>query len=131
MPIEIQHTLRTKNCNPNMKKNLLVIDDDVDGSALIKAHCSKKDYNVETAGTLKEGIDKMNENTPDVLFLDHNLPDGLGWGLAAKMQKTFPEMKIVLLTAFDAPPYPVSDESATYTKLEKPFSLATLDEVIA
>lgn len=113
-----------------MKKNLLVIDDDADGSALIKAHYSKKDCHVETAATLKEGIEKMNESTPDVLFLDHNLPDGLGWAMAAKMQKVFPEMKIVLLTAFDAPPYPVSDGDAGYTKLEKPFTLATLDEVI-
>jgi two-component system OmpR family response regulator len=113
-----------------MKRNLLVIDDDIDGSALIKAHYSKKDCSVETAGTLKEGIDKMNENTPDILFLDHNLPDGLGWGMAAKMQKTFPDMKIVLLTAFDAPPYPVSDADMQFIRLEKPFTLNKLDEIL-
>lgn len=114
-----------------MKKNLLVIDDDMDGSMLIKAHYTKKDCSVETAGTLKEGIDKMNENPPDILFLDHNLPDGLGWALAAKMQKTFPEMKIVLLTAFDAPPYPVSDTDMQFIRLEKPFTLEKLDDIVA
>lgn len=113
-----------------MKKNLLVIDDDADGSALIKAHYAKKNCHVDTAGTLREGIDKMNEQTPDIVFLDHNLPDGLGWGLAAKMQKTFPDMKIVLLTAFDAPPYPVAGDDNNYMRLEKPFNLAKLDAVM-
>jgi two-component system OmpR family response regulator len=113
-----------------MKRNLLVIDDDIDGSALIKAHYTKKDCSVETAATLKEGIDKLNENTPDILFLDHNLPDGLGWGMAAKMQKTFPGMKIVLLTAFDAPPYPVSDADIQFIRLEKPFTLDRLDAIL-
>jgi len=114
-----------------MNKNLLVIDDDKDGNALLKAHYSKKGCTVSSAFTLKEGIDMMNEQTPDILFLDHNLPDGLGWGMAAKMQKTFPDMKIVLLTAFDAPPYPLTSDDEVYTKLEKPLTLDKLDAILA
>ncbi len=112
-----------------MKKNLLVIDDDIDGSTLIKNHYSKKAYKVDTAPTLEEGIAKINEQVPDILFLDHHLPDGLGWAMAAKMQRTFPKMRIVLLTAFDAPPYPVANNDSDFTRLEKPFSLEKLDSI--
>jgi two-component system OmpR family response regulator len=109
--------------------SVLVIDDDLDGSALIKAHLTRYGYSVMTAATLKEGIKLFLEFEPETLFLDHNLPDGLGWGMAPEMQRFLPGMRIILLTAFDAPPYPLGG-NGLFKKLEKPFSFTKLDSVL-
>ncbi|MEO8172403.1 MAG: response regulator [Sediminibacterium sp.] len=107
----------------------LVIDDDADGSALIKAYLGKKGYEVAVAGTLKEGIEKLRELEPETVFLDHNLPDGLGWALAPEMLNFLPGLRIILLTAFDAPPYPLGG-NGMFKKLEKPFSFDKLDRAL-
>jgi DNA-binding response OmpR family regulator len=114
-----------------MQQKLLIIDDEVDACALMKEYFIKKDFQVDCAYTLQDGVDKINESEPNVLFLDHNLPDGLGWGIAARIKKAYPEMRIILLTAFDAPPYPLSGSDPEFTKLEKPVNFSALDKVLS
>lgn len=51
------------------------------------------------AGTVAEAVTVLAETTPDVVLVDHQLPDGHGLDLLAQMRADGPA--VVLVTAFD------------------------------
>ncbi len=81
-------------------KRVLIIDDEIDLCMLIESYLSKKNYEVYTAHSLREGFMKLESFTPDILLLDNNLPDGMGWKEAENIHKKFPSMNITLISAY-------------------------------
>ena len=63
----------------NSPPTVVIIDDEPDSCLLWKAFLTQLQYNVFTALTLREGLALLDSVRPDVIFLDNNLPDGLGW----------------------------------------------------
>lgn len=112
-----------------MPKKVLIIDDEPDACTLLQLHLEKKDCEVTIAHTMSDGIEKLVDREPDLVFLDNRLPDGRGWAMAAKMQKQFPDMKIVLLSGFEMPPYPLA-LGMEFSRLEKPVQLSQIDAFI-
>ena len=108
----------------------MIIDDETDECLLISAFLSKKDYDVKCAYTLGDGFSKLQTERPDVLLLDNNLPDGLGWSKAEEIKKLFPSIHITLISAQETSLYPITVNSAGFTKLEKPIRLATLENYL-
>jgi two-component system, OmpR family, response regulator len=109
--------------NPRLK--VLIIDDEEDLCLLIKTYLSRKDCEVFTANSLSEGLKKLNDLLPDILFLDNNLPDGLGWEAAEKILKQHPQIQVHLISAFNPP---LVKESIPVARVwEKPISLRDLD----
>jgi DNA-binding response OmpR family regulator len=109
-----------------MSKKVLIIDDEPDACQLLKLHLEKKGCVVNVAHTMSDGIEKLVDTEPDLVFLDNRLPDGRGWAMAVKMQKQFPDMKIVLLSGFEMPPYPLT-LGLEFARLEKPVRLSEID----
>lgn len=107
-------------------KKVLIIDDEVDLCLLLKGFFLRKDYEVYIAHTLKDGSALLNETKPDILFLDNNLPDGVGWNAAPEFAQHFPLMYINLISAFH-PQRPQMPASANFRVIEKPFSLNEID----
>ena len=60
-------------------RKILIIDDETDLCLLLKEYFVRKNYEVIVSHTLQEGKVLLTENKPDILFLDNNLPDGIGW----------------------------------------------------
>jgi DNA-binding NtrC family response regulator len=110
---------------PNGKK-VLIIDDEADLCLLLKDYFLRKKYEVNVAHTLIEGGTLVKSLRPDILFLDNNLPDGIGWNLAPGMAKEYPAMFIVLVSAFH-PVVPEMPAHARFQTIEKPITLADLD----
>lgn len=52
------------------------------------------------ASTLNEGIDMIKELKPDLVLLDFKLPDGDGISGCNSIKNIFPEIKIIILTAY-------------------------------
>lgn len=109
-----------------MPKKVLIIDDEQDACLLLEQYLVKKNCEVRCAHTMAEGIDQLEALQPDLVLLDNRLPDGRGWAMAAKMQKVYPNMQIVLLSGFEMPPYPVA-LGLEFSKLEKPLDLAKIE----
>jgi DNA-binding response OmpR family regulator len=59
-----------------MKKKILIIDDEVDFCLIMKGYFNRKNYEVFVAYNLQSGLFLIDENKPDILFLDNNLA---GW----------------------------------------------------
>jgi len=60
-------------------ERVLIIDDETDFCLLMKNYFIRKNYEVHIFHTLEEGMKNMEKIKPDIIFLDNNLPDGLGW----------------------------------------------------
>jgi two-component system, OmpR family, response regulator len=111
------------------RKKVVIIDDEEDLCHLMKTYLAELDYDVFMANTLQEGLSLMKEVTPDILFIDNNLPDGLGWDKMNYLLTEYPSCKINLISAYQYVPPEIRD-SGTVRILEKPFSLQTVKDYL-
>jgi len=111
------------------KKKVLIIDDEVDLCLLLKTYLNRKNYEVYYSHTLREGMNQFEQVIPDILFLDNNLPDGIGWEKAADLLEQYPALQVHLISAYqpDAP----SGTQAAFKVWEKPLTLKELDTYMA
>ena len=110
-----------------IKVKILIIDDEQDYCLLMKSYFEEKNYEVFLAFNLKEGLILLKEKSPDILFLDNNLPDGEGWYHADEISTTNPSLRINLITAYKHSNY--NFNSYPNVKIwEKPISIGELDE---
>jgi DNA-binding response OmpR family regulator len=113
-----------------MVRRVLIIDDEVDLCMLISNFLSKRNYDVTCAYTMADGFKKLDAVHPDILLLDNNLPDGLGWNEAGKIHNKYPDMRITLLSAYEASMYSITSNGMDFTRLEKPISLSTIENYL-
>jgi len=112
---------------PDTRK-VLIVDDEIDLCLLLKEYFSrKKNFEVIVAHSLSEGKALIDTLKPDILFLDNNLPDGVGWSCAPFFAEHYPSTYLVLISAFH-PQLPVMPEGAKYRVIEKPITFADLDK---
>lgn len=110
-----------------MQRKVLIIDDEVDLCLLVKAHLHKLGYGVAIAHSLRDGLKQLELSKPDVLFLDNNLPDGMGWSRAQDINSEFPGMNIILISAIGAGHEFYQTLHFPFRIMEKPIQLAELD----
>jgi DNA-binding NtrC family response regulator len=108
-----------------MKKKVLIIDDERDFGLLLKGFFTKKEYDVSVSYTIEDGMKALEEIKPDFIFLDNNLPDGLGWGKTEYILKNYPQTQLNLITAYHVP----KTSAQTFRILEKPLNIEELDKL--
>ena len=81
-------------------KNILVIEDEKDLSSLISEVLTEEGYTVATANSGKEGTSRIKKNNPDLILLDLKLPDVEGTKFLAKIRKDYPEIVIIMISAY-------------------------------
>ena len=81
------------------KKKVLIIDDEVDFCLLMQFYLSKKNCDVSISHTLHDGLGRVQNNRPDIVILDNNLPDGLGWPAAKNILEAAPDVHLFLISA--------------------------------
>lgn len=79
---------------------ILVIDDEADFTLLLKNYLTRLGHTVTTAGSIGEGMEKVEEFNPEILFLDNHLPDGLGWQQVPALKEKMPSLQINLMSAY-------------------------------
>lgn len=113
------------------KKKIVIIDDEEDLCHLMKTYFVELNHDVFLANTLGKGLTLMSEVSPDVLFIDNNLPDGLGWEKMDFLIETYPDCKINLISAYDYLPPDLKDvKNRVVSILEKPLRLNTLKDYL-
>ena len=65
-----------------------------------KTYFLRKNYEVYIAHTLTDGISRLSQIVPDFLFIDYNLPDGLGWDKLPELYHKYPDIQFHLISAF-------------------------------
>jgi DNA-binding response OmpR family regulator len=82
------------------KKRILVIDDDEVVRNNLKAILELEGYNVDTAVTGKEAVDKSNASFYNLALIDIRLPDMEGTQLLTTMRDTVPRMVKIIVTGY-------------------------------
>ena len=109
-----------------MKKKILIIDDEVDFCLIMKGYFSRKNYEVFVAYTLQTGLFLLDENKPDILFLDNNLPDGQGWKYVDPIVEKNPHLEIYLISAHQSKSS-FTSPNKNIVVWEKPISMQILN----
>lgn len=112
-----------------LNKTILIIDDEQDLCELLTMYLQQKGYTVHTANSIGIGRKTIDTVSPDILFIDNNLPDGLGWQFAVELSKQHPAMKINCISAYE---YDTSAaKQYNFNIIEKPIKLSDIDNAIA
>jgi DNA-binding response OmpR family regulator len=61
------------------QKTVLLIDDSATIRRLVDNELSRAGYRVLLAATAEEGLSKAQQDTPDLIILDHQLPGTTGF----------------------------------------------------
>lgn len=79
-------------------KKILIIEDDKSIQNSVSYYLTNEGFNIDTASNLKEGKEKIDKNSYDLLLLDVTFPDGNGFDFYKNMTKVIPT---IFLTALD------------------------------
>lgn len=103
---------------------MLIIDDEKDFCLLLKTYFSRKNHEVYFANSLADGLQVLQNIHPDVVFLDNNLPDGLGWDKALYIAEKYPDLQLNLISANHtnrqlSPNFKIWEKPITFSELDK------------
>ena len=84
-----------------MAKKILVVDDENDMVELIKLILETEGFQVITATSGKSALEKLPQETPDLILLDIAMPDIDGWHVIKKIKETerFKKIPVIMVTA--------------------------------
>lgn len=106
---------------------ILVVDDDPAIRNLIQRFLSKQNYQVESAEDGKTALAVFEQFNPDLVILDVNLPDALGYNLCQEMQNRTKVFVLMLTSRADEADKIRGFSQGADDYLTKPFSLAELE----
>jgi len=87
----------------NLKKQILIVEDDIILSQILQIALKAKDYEVDIALDGFEAIKKISQNLYDLILLDINLPKMSGFEVAKKlkMDEKTKNIPIIMITALE------------------------------
>lgn len=112
-------------------KTVLLVDDSRELLHINKRVLRPEGYDIICAGTLREAKERIAENTPDVIVMDIDLPDGNGLAFCRELRKKA-EIPVVFLTArSDVRAMGGWEKAGGYAFLTKPYQLEELLTAVA
>ncbi len=120
-----------------MKKDrILIVDDEINSLTTISAILGKSGYLVETAQSGELALEKMRNQTFNLIISDYKMPGMNGEQLLKQVKKVAPNLPFILLTAFGTINKAVKAmKKGAYTYLTKPVNveqmLGVLNDILA
>ena len=104
-----------------------IVEDDEVISYAIKQSLVKHCKRVEVAGDGLEGFEMFEQNKPDVLIVDINLPHLNGLDMVASIREVSPHIPVIIMTSHDSSDNMLkSIDQGVYIYLRKPISIEEL-----
>jgi two-component system OmpR family response regulator len=109
-------------------KRVLIIDDEADICLLLSGLLRRLGYQPTCAHFIEEGRQCLSSQQFDAIFLDLNLPDGLGFDLLSAIKELQADAKVIMISAFDgqAERRRATDQGANYF-IGKPFTRRSVE----
>ena len=111
--------------------NILIVEDDQTVATVLKLSLESMGCSAENVYSCQGALDKVQESSYDLAFLDINLPDGDGVDLVGPLKEAIPDLQIVAMTG------DCTRENETKAReqriiyfLVKPFELAELRDLV-
>ncbi|MGH2494979.1 MAG: response regulator [Ktedonobacteraceae bacterium] len=116
------------------KAKILIVDDSVSIRRTLRQTLSQKDYVLLEASDGREALEKIEEESPDLLLLDLEMPRMNGYDVlnVLRTRSLLPNLKIVLLTSRASKKHKQrAQELGAHKYLTKPCADNTLVETVA
>lgn len=125
------------------KKTVLMIDDDQDFTASVRAVLEAEGYDVEVASSGREGLRKVRESEPDVIVLDVMMEStSEGYAVSGAIMQsedyaTFRDIPVIMVSSIPESPderfprAPEVDQIRPRAYLTKPLDIPRFLEVVA
>ena len=120
--------------NPSapMNAHILVIDDEPDLRTLYELTLLREGYRVETAGSVKEARELLEQQRFDVVITDMRLPDGLGIELLVSLRAAMRGERCIVITAHGSAENAVESlKAGAFDYLTKPVDLKQFRAVVS
>ena len=85
-----------------MSERILVVDDDPGVSEVIGLLLEREGYAVQRAGSVKQGIARVEASELDLVVTDLKLPDGTGLDVIAGVRARRPRLPIIMITSYSS-----------------------------
>lgn len=127
--IGLEQTLAQAVMNTNnVAKRILIVDDEADIRLLLSGLLRRLGYQPTCASFVEEGRQCLESHSFDAVFLDLNLPDGLGFDLLSTIKADQRDAKVIMISAFDgqAERRKATEQGADYF-IGKPFTRRSVE----
>jgi len=79
---------------------ILVVDDDKNTLRLYEMELTELEYDISTAGTAREALERFRSDSPDLVLLDIRMPGMDGLEVLARMLSFDRHLPIILISAY-------------------------------
>lgn len=110
---------------------ILIIDDEPDICQLLQLSLTKHGFKVKYVHALKDGLQFLRQQKPDILFLDIHLPDGSGLDILPQIKAEYPDLPVISISAYDngmEKQKALTSGAAHF--LPKPFNVGELTDIL-
>ena len=110
-----------------IRKRILVVDDDESLRWVTQAQLQQSGYEATAAASGREALDRMREDPPDLVITDLMMPGMSGLELLKRIRAEYPEVIVIMVTAFGAVDTAVEAMKAgAYDYITKPVNVDEL-----
>ena len=114
-----------------MHFKILVVDDEPILRDSLEVALKTSGYDVITARTGEEGLERFQKEDPDIVLLDHWLPGINGDEVLRRIKEGDPEVPVIIMTAQGSIEMAVSSmKMGAFDFLVKPFNLDQVEDLI-
>jgi DNA-binding NtrC family response regulator len=106
----------------NRTKKALIIEDESDMCLLLNIMLKTNDVELDHVKNLAAAKGYLEIEKPAVVILDNKLPDGFGVDFISFIKNNYPEIKIIMISGYDASAEDVALHNGADVFLQKPFS---------
>lgn len=111
-----------------MSKKILIVDDEEDVRLFLRDFLSDRDFDVQTAGSGEEALEKFPVFKPDIMLLDIMMPGMDGLQCLEEVKKLAPKTIVIMITALkDEARMAKAKKFGAHDYVVKPFSLNYLE----
>ena len=112
--------------------SILVVDDEPDLRTLYELTLLREGYRVETAGSVQEAMEQLQQKRFDVMISDMRLPDGNGMQLLTHLREQGRPERCIVMTAYGSAENAVEAlRTGAFDYLTKPVDLRQFRQVVA
>jgi PAS domain S-box-containing protein len=121
----------TVRANETRSLKILVVDDEEPVRETLAEMLVAVSHRVELAGSGPEAVEKLRAGDFDFVFTDLAMPEMDGWETARLIRKSWPTMRIVLVTGYGpTTPPPPGEEDLVDAIIGKPFDFAQVGSTL-
>jgi two-component system, OmpR family, response regulator len=103
-------------------KKALIIEDEADMCLLLNIMLNDDDVDLDHVKNLSAAREYLKNEQPSVVLLDNKLPDGYGVDFISFIKSHYPNIKIIMISGYDASVEDVALDSGADIFLQKPFT---------